>query len=537
MALSLYNSYSGKTELFQPADPHRVRIYNCGPTVYNYNHIGNFRAYISVDLLRRYLLLRGYGVDHTSNITDVDDKIIRNALKQKQSISEFTAPFIQAFLEDLKILQIQNVEHRPRATQSIPRMHEMIRALEQMGHTYTMDGSVYFRISSFKDYGKLSRIDPEQLKTAAGGRFTADEYSKEDLRDFALWKAPDSSDEQSWPSPWGEGRPGWHLECSAMIREIYGKEGVDIHCGGIDLLFPHHENEIAQSCAAYPQDNFVKYWVHNEHLLVDGKKMSKSLGNFYTLRELTHLDDARKLVSDGRAPRMLLEQIQSGMLSRNLRYLLLSTHYRVKLNFTFDGLSAADVACDRIQTLLDRILKALPPTTDADSLFKTAWAKEKSLPGDAGAPIADSVTLGGKALKEFFFHMDEDLNIARSLAVIFDFIKDMNRWMDEHKAGLDTADQRQSVAEHIQNEIREAFVFLYAVNEILQVMDFSNPETRKVTGVDDATATEIEEKIALRNRAKKDKNYALADSIRKELQEKGVVLKDTPDGTLWEKEK
>lgn len=517
MALQVFNSLSGEKENFQPENPRQVRIYNCGPTVYNFNHIGNFRAYVFVDLLRRYLKLRGYGIDHTSNITDVDDKIIKNAMDQKLGLEEFTAPFIEAFFEDLRTLKIQDVEHRPRATRTIERMHEMIERLEKQGHTYTVDGNVYFRISSYNDYGRLSRIDPESLKTAAGGRFEADEYSKEDVRDFALWKAPDSDKEPVWESPWGPGRPGWHLECSAMIRDIYESHGVDIHCGGIDLLFPHHENEIAQSCAAYPKDNFVKYWMHNEHLLVEGKKMSKSLGNFFTLRDLIKEENAGELVERGSAPGFLPDQIRSGKIARNIRYLLVGTHYRIKLNFTFDGLKAADSACDRIQSSTWKLLE------------KTGWDEKRVKeefenlfsdgPGRAGDSFSARNTAGARGAKAFFEAMDDDLNISRGNAAIFDFLRALNPILESESPSDD-------------EELRDALVFLYAVNSTLDVIQF-RPEEKNATVSDDLAAY-AEEMIRKRADARKNKDFAAADAIRDELDGRGIILKDSPQGTTWE---
>ncbi|MBI3395818.1 MAG: cysteine--tRNA ligase, partial [Spirochaetia bacterium] len=315
MALQVTNSLSGEKEPFRPKDPKRVRIYTCGPTVYNFNHIGNFRSYVFADVLRRYLKLAGFGVEHTMNITDVEDKIIASAGKAGETIEQLTGRYITAFLEDIQSLRIQEVEHRPRATRSIPKMLDMIGELEKRGHTYNSNGSVYFRLSSFGDYGHLSRIDPDSLRAAADGRFEADEYTKENVRDFALWKQAAPS-EPSWESPWGHGRPGWHIECSAMIEEIYGKDGIDIHTGGIDLLFPHNENEIAQTCAANPGRNFVRYWMHNEHLLVDGKKMSKSLGNFFMLRDLLQPEKMEAMIQAGQVPESIREISAGGRMAR-----------------------------------------------------------------------------------------------------------------------------------------------------------------------------------------------------------------------------
>lgn len=260
-----------------------MTVYSCGPTVYNFAHIGNLRAFLFVDVLRRSLKLLGYGVDMTMNITDIDDKIIRDSISSQKSIQEFTTPWTEAFFEDLKTVSAEFLEHYPKATESIPEMIEIIQRLQNQGLVYEKDGNLYFSIQKFEGYGKLSKIDTSGMKT--GTRYDTDEYEKEDVRDFVLWKSPKLKGEASWKTLVGIGRPGWHLECSAMIRKVYGS-GVDIHTGGVDLLFPHHENEIAQSEGAFPEESFVKTWLHSEHLLVEGQKMSKSKGNFYTLRDL-----------------------------------------------------------------------------------------------------------------------------------------------------------------------------------------------------------------------------------------------------------
>ncbi|MDH5655938.1 MAG: cysteine--tRNA ligase [Spirochaetia bacterium] len=520
MSLTIYNSYTGRKETFKPADPKQVKIYNCGPTVYNLNHIGNFRSYIFVDLLRRYLKLRGYGLHHTSNITDIDDKIIDNALKEKKNIQEFTEPFIKAFLEDLTALKIETVEERPRATESIPDMIAMMKELEKNGHIYAQEGNVYFRISSFGNYGKLSKLDSENLIEAAQGRFEADEYDKENARDFALWKAPTKENEPSWDSPWGPGRPGWHLECSAMIRRIYGPDGIDIHLGGVDLLFPHHENEIAQSCCAFPGDNFVRYWMHNEHLLVDSKKMSKSLGNFYTLRDLTVPENAESIVSENRAPASLLGLIRTGKIYRALRYLLISFHYRTKLNFTFENLTASDSACSRIQGLASRLIEKL--NTDSSSL-KEILLKENSKenPGEYGNFLAQRKTLAGQYAKCFFEAMDDDLNIAKAIACVFEMIREINAKMDR----LDLGD----------NEAMDALLFLYQLDRILDTVDFL-PESRlEKSESNDELEKWVSEMIEKRIQARKDKDFNRADEIRDELLSKNIRLKDTPQGTVWEK--
>ena len=536
MSFTVFNSLTGKKEPFQPADPGRVRIYNCGPTVYNFNHIGNFRAYIFVDQLRRYLKFRAYGLDHASNITDVDDKIIDNALREGKSIQEFTSPYVDAFLQDLNTLGIQNVEHRPKATEHIETMLEMIGELEKRGHTYAVDGNVYFKLKSFPEYGKLSRIESQHLMTAAGGRFEADEYDKEDVRDFALWKAPAKKDEPAWDSPWGDGRPGWHLECSAMIRNIYGKDGIDIHTGGIDLLFPHHENEIAQSRGAYPGENFVRYWMHNEHLLVESKKMSKSLGNFFTLRDLTEKDKAQKLIDNGVAPSWILDYIENGWMPLCIRYLLSATHYRNKLNFTFDGLKAARTSIERIQQCIDSLLERTG-LSEEQVHKELERRRESDKPGNGSGKIVAPDSPFSDELKEFLQAMDDDLNISRALAAVFEAVKTANTLLvdsgakSEKAAGTDsslTRKKRDASSKNQDDHFTEALVFLAAVNDILGVLRFQ-PESN----VDADLASRVEDLIQQRADARKSKDFARADAIRDEIAGLGIEIKDTPEGTKW----
>ena len=498
MAIRFFNSLTETKEVFEPAEPDRVRIYSCGPTVYNYNHLGNFRAYVFVDLLRRFLRLRGFGLDHSVNITDVEDKIIENAHRAGLSIEEFTAPYIEAFLEDLRYLKLEEVEHRPRATRSIPAMIELMGRLHQNGHAYQSQGNVYFRLASDPGYGRLSHIEPAALRQAADGRFEADEYSKEDVRDFALWKAPATDYEQRWESPWGPGRPGWHLECSAMIRQIYGAAGVDIHTGGVDLMFPHHENEIAQSCCAYPDDRFVGVWLHNEHLLVEGKKMSKSLGNYFMLRDFTEPERARAIVDQGRAPALILDLLASDRMAGALRYLLIGTHYRQKLNFTFDGLQGAANAIERLQGTIDRLLRIATETAP--------------LEGQGPAP---SFVEG--AIEEFTAALDDDLNISKALAAVFELNRTLNQALDRNDLGADG----------VHSGI-EAFRM---VNQILDVFSF---ELREVNS--DPEHDAIDALVAERNQARANRDFARADEIRNLLRQKGVTLEDTATETLWRRD-
>lgn len=510
--LKLFNTLSQRKEEFRPANPERVTIYNCGPTVYNFNHIGNFRSYIAVDQLRRYLKFRGYGVEHCSNITDIDDKIIDNALARGQTIEEFVAPYIEAFLEDLKTLSIEPVEHRPRATRYIDSMIEMMRALEKNGHTYVLDGSVYYRISSFSNYGRLSRIDAENLVSAAGGRFDADEYTKEDVRDFALWKKPTRANEPAWPSPYGPGRPGWHLECSAMIHSLYGSGGIDIHAGGIDLVFPHHENEIAQSCGAHPGEEFVRTWFHNEHLLVEGKKMSKSLGNFYTLRDLTTPEGAEQLVKEGRAPQWYTEFVASGEAPRCIRYVLLSTNYRMKLNFTFAQLQSARSSIERMQKVVNRLLQATG--LSEEELASLYEQRKGNRPGHGGEQLV-STPEAARAIREFIAAMDDDLNISRALAAAYEMLPKANTALNQ------AAPDRE--------ELVDFLLALYGMDRVFGVLRFK-PEEKKAA----LSPDEIEEWIQKRQEARKRKDFAEADRIRDELLSRGIVIKDTPQGTVWE---
>src|SRR5689334_7295265 len=335
LPLRLYNTLSGKVEEFAPSADNTIRMYACGPTVYDYGHIGNFRTFVAVDILRRFLRQSGFKLQHVMNITDVDDKIIRNAARDKKTVEEYTRTYEQAFLEDMGSLNLQRPEKMVRATEHIREMAEFIAALEKKGVAYrTEDGSYYFRIAKFPEYGKLSKKDFAGME--AGARVDVDEYEKDDARDFALWKAPKEG-EPFWESEIGPGRPGWHIECSVMSAKYLG-DTFDIHAGGVDLAFPHHENEIAQS-EALTGKPFVRYWLHAEHLLVDNQKMSKSLKNFYTLRDL----------------------LEKGFSPESIRYLLSSVPYRKQLNFTFDGLKQAAATIERLRNFEFRLAHAELP--------------------------------------------------------------------------------------------------------------------------------------------------------------------------------
>jgi cysteinyl-tRNA synthetase len=381
--LRLHNTLTNAKEEFQPLEEGVVRLYTCGPTVYDYAHIGNFRTFVFQDFLRRYLRYRGFRVIHVMNITDVDDRIIQNSREQGVKLKDYTAKYTEAFLEDSKTLRIEPPDIMPRATDHIPEMVSLIKHLREKGYTYEKDGSVYFSISRFPGYGRLSKADFSGIQD--GARVDTDKYDKENARDFVLWKARKEG-EDYWETEIGPGRPGWHIECSAMSMKYLG-ETFDIHCGGIDLVFPHHENEIAQSEAATGRP-FVRYWIHPEFLIVEGEKMSKSLGNFFTLRDL---------LAQGHSPEAI-------------RYLLLSAHYRKQLNFTADGLRQAQAAIQRLHDFSLRM-------------------KELAGGFQSGADLAEEV---GKARQDFVEALDDDLNTSAALAVVFDFVRSSYQRADQN---------------------------------------------------------------------------------------------------------
>ena len=381
MPLRFYNTLTQQVEPFAPLHDNVVRMYTCGPTVYNYVHIGNLRTFTFQDILRRWLQVRGYQLDHVMNITDVEDKIIRNASAEHKSIAEYTEKYTQAFLEDTATLRLQRPERLVKATDHIPDMVRAIQDLERLGYTYQSDGSIYYRISKFPGYGKLSHNDFSGIR--AGARVDVDEYDKANARDFVLWKARKDG-EPFWDSDVGPGRPGWHIECSVMAMKYLG-ETLDIHAGGVDLVFPHHENEIAQS-EAITCKPFARFWLHSEFLNVEAQKMSKSAGNFYTLRDLREL---------GYAP-------------EPIRYLLASVPYRKKLNFTFDGLKAAATAIDRLRNFKLRLETDRYPEGTNEKLVERTEA----------------------AAQRFGESLDDDLNTAEALASLFEYVRDANTAMD-----------------------------------------------------------------------------------------------------------
>jgi cysteinyl-tRNA synthetase len=391
--LRFYNTLTRQKEDFHPIHPGKALMYTCGPTVYNYPHIGNYRAYMFEDLLRRYLKYRGYQVTQVMNLTDVEDKIIRDSQKAGQSLHDFTAVYKQAFFEDLQTLNIEPAEVYPAATDHIPDMVALITQLLEKGYAYATEGSVYYRIERFATYGKLAHFDPQELQGGASGRVDSDEYAKDNVRDFALWKAWSPEDgEVFWDTELGRGRPGWHIECSAMAMKYLGTH-FDIHTGGEDNIFPHHENEIAQSEAA-TGTAFVNYWLHCRHLLVEQQKMSKSMGNFYTLRDL----------------------LEQGVKPKGVRYALLATHYRQPMNFTMESLQAAENAVQRLLDFLQALETASGSGTEIQPLLqRTQQAFEDAL--------------------------DDDLNVAEALGAIFELVREGNRAMASARLSAANAQQ------------------------------------------------------------------------------------------------
>jgi cysteinyl-tRNA synthetase len=463
--LRLFNTLSREKEVFIPLRPGEVRMYSCGPTVYNHPHIGNLRTFLWSDLLRRYLQYRGLRVTQVMNITDVEDKIIRNANAAGQDIRTYVAPYIDAFHESLAKLRIRPADHYPRATEFIPQMVSLVEKLSARGHTYNAEGSMYFRVGTLPGYGKLSRVEIDT--SSEFSRIESDEYEKESARDFVLWKSK-KENEPSWETALGEGRPGWHLECSAMAMELLG-ESFDIHTGAVDLIFPHHENEIAQSEGASGQP-FVRYWIHGEHLNIDQQKMSKSLGNIYRMAEI--------------------EEMNYDALT--LRYALLSVPHRTKLNFTTQSLDDAKSAIARIESFLLRL----------DDVARSG-------PRDAAHADEEGDALIGKFLGEFQEAMDDDLNTAGALGALFTLIRDANTAIDAGRISTGDAAGIQA-----------------ALMKVDPVLDIFPKREAQLDG-------EIESLIAARNAARKARNFAESDRLRDELVSRGILLEDTPAGTRW----
>jgi cysteinyl-tRNA synthetase len=508
MVLQFYNTLTRSKDEFRPLHGNEVRIYSCGPTVYDYPHIGNLRAFVFYDLLRRYLKYRGFSLKHVMNITDVDDKTIRNSKKEGMTLAKFTEKYTQIFFGDLEKIGVEQFEFYPKATEHIKEMVEMVKALLAKGFAYRgADGSIYYNIRKFPEYGKLSKLDISSLK--AGARVSQDEYSKEEAKDFALWKAwtPEDGD-VFWETEIGKGRPGWHIECSVMSTKYLGKT-FDIHTGGVDLVFPHHENEIAQSEAANGVQA-VRFWLHNEHVMVEGQKMSKSLGNYLTLNDM----------------------LKRGHDPRAIRYALLSTHYRSKLNVTDKSLWAAQQAMERLDNFIDLLREVKGSKHNA--------ATEKLI---------------HKTEKDFVEAMDDDLDIGTALAKLFDFVKEINKLIEEGKIGRENAEKCVHALQRFDRVlgvlkkekgaskelVEKALDMLVELHEDLKEKDSTSAKKLDTLlshmkgkeydpqHFDMLMATVVEIREALRRK----KEYALSDKIRADLKEMGIVLEDKEAGVRW----
>jgi cysteinyl-tRNA synthetase len=491
MTLRLFNTLTGEIDPLAPMDGNALRMYACGPTVYDYGHIGNFRTFLQIDILRRFLLLTGTEVRHVMNITDVDDKIIRNAVALNIPIGEYTARFEQAFFEDLESLRIRRPEIIARATEHIPRMVELVQKLAAAGAAYqTEDGSWYFRLAAFPEYGKLSKKDLSGIED--GARVDVDEYEKDSARDFALWKAAKPG-ETSWDTAIGRGRPGWHIECSAMAMEYLG-ESFDLHAGGEDLMFPHHENEIAQS-ESVTHKTFSRHWMHVRFLLVDGRKMSKSEGNFFTLRDL----------------------LLKGYKASAIRMALISVPYRHQLNFTFDGLIEATNAIERLRTFSQRL-------------------KQTNLAPGANPALQ---VAANKAQTDYLAALANDLNTAEARAPIFDLIRAANTAIDQGQLLVEDRDAILVVLSSFDAifdviEDRDAEPTRLALEwaaESGRLADVAPELLARQSLTDEAIDALVNE----RTHAKKQRNFARADQIRNELAEKGVLIEDSKDGVRWKR--
>jgi cysteinyl-tRNA synthetase len=469
--MRLYNTLTRSEEPFAPAVDNTVRMYTCGLTVYARGHIGNFRTFVCVDVLRRALrYLHGYQVRQVMNFTDVDDRTIIGAQKAGMDLRAYTDQYIAMFREDAQALGLEEVEERPRATDeaNLRAMADLIKALERRGHTYTSDGSIYYKISTQPDYGKLARLDHDGMKP--GARVDSDNYAKEDARDFVLWKAT-KPDEPTWNVVDPPGRPGWHLECSAMALRLLGDSPIDLHAGGIDLIFPHHENEIAQSEGATGKP-FSRFWMHVEYLIVDEQKMSKSLGNTYTIPDV----------------------VAKGFRPSAVRFLLLSAHYRKQLNFTWASLSAAEESLRRLTDFLARA--------------------ERVTAAGAHADVAERVAAARKSFKDA---IDDDLNTAAALGTVFELVRSLNSSIDAGQIGVDDVPT-----------IREAFA---EFDRVLGVVSLRQAEDEQPP----VPVPEIEQLIEDRHAARRRRDFAAADRIRTDLAGRGVLLEDNAGGTRWKR--
>ncbi|HEX8747241.1 MAG TPA: cysteine--tRNA ligase [Pyrinomonadaceae bacterium] len=464
--LRFQNTLTNQLEEFRPMREGEVGMYACGPTVWSYAHLGNFRYFVFVDILRRYLEFKGYDVKHVMNITDVEDRIIAFSIEKGMTIDQYTAEYIAALWEDWDALGIKQPKIIPRATQHIPEMVSIIEKLEEHGHAYRSDDSIYYRISSFPEYGKLSKINFAGNIAGASERIDTDRYDKEDARDFALWKGAGTPDEPGWDSSLGRGRPGWHIECSAMSAKYLG-ETFDIHAGGIDLVFPHHENEIAQSEGATGKQ-FVRYWLHAEHLKVEGETMSKSRGNYYTFRDLREL----------------------GYSPTAIRYYLLSVPYRKQLNFTFEGLRAAETTVERLQDFRKRLQEA------------------RVEPGRNEA-VQQAMT---RALTEFEAGLDDDLNTSVALAAIHNLMREVN------------------------TALRDYTVLEENKHALLELLDRFDSVFNVISGGEALMLdAEVQSLIDERQEARRRRDFARADEIRDQLSAQGITLEDTKDGVRWKR--
>ncbi|MGD0007560.1 MAG: cysteine--tRNA ligase [Terriglobia bacterium] len=507
MPFRIYNTLSGQIEEFKPLHDNKVGIYTCGPTVYDFPHIGNYRTFVFQDILRRWLKYRGYTLQHVMNLTDVDDNTIRNSQAAGVSLREYTEKYIEAFQMDRQLLSLEDPEIVVRATDSIADMVKVIQTLVERGYAYASEGSIYFRVAAFKNYGQLSKIDLSGIRD--GARIDSDKYDKNDARDFALWKAPKEG-EPFWETPLGPGRPGWHIECSVMSMKFLG-ETFDVHSGGVDLIFPHHENEIAQSEAATGKP-FVRYWLHAEHLIVNGEKMSKSLGNFYTLRDL----------------------LAKGYKPSAIRYLLASVPYRRHLNFTFDGLHQAQQSIDRLRNFRFRL------TNEAFSAGENAALQDRAR----------------AACRAFEDAMDDNLNTAEALGAVFAMVRDGNTAMDqgEFRAGdraafLDTLERWDRIFAVLEDSdyaklrqfgfVKEAIGFI-KLDAAIRAPEGAEAGTvgnghASAPLVESLTDEEIERWVAERDEVRRKGNFTRADEIRQHLQKAGVILEDSKLGTRWKR--
>jgi cysteinyl-tRNA synthetase len=469
--MRLYNTLSRTEEEFRPSRDSLVRMYACGLTVYSRGHIGNFRTFVAVDVLRRTLkYLEGYNVRHIMNFTDVDDRTIAASQKSGLPLREYTNQWIEAYLQDALALGLEDVEERPRATdkENLDAMAQLVRSLEANGHTYVSEGSVYFKISTLPQYGRLARLDHDGLKS--GARIDSDSYDKDNARDFVLWKAA-RQDEPNWDLGFGSGRPGWHLECSAMALRLLGEPPIDIHCGGVDLIFPHHENEIAQSEGA-TNKQFARFWMHVEHLLIDEEKMSKSLGNVFNVPDIQ----------------------AKGYRASTLRYVLLSTHYRKQLKFSWHAIDQAEEAVRRLADFVERLDRVSAVGTHPEIAAKVARAE---------------------AL--FREAMEQDLNTSGALGVIFELVRALNAAIDNN--GLGTGDLPA---------VRGAFD---RFDGVLGVLSLRRQEDRQTT----LPAEEIDRLVAARQDARRRRDFPEGDRIRQQLLDAGIVLEDSQAGTRWKR--